>query len=369
LSRSSSASIVLLWLTALLASCALQRPPPGEQVPSPAQARATIASSLPPGVADRAGWVDDIYAGFTVQGLGATRQNVCAVVAVIEQESSFKVNPVVPGLGAIAWREIDRRAEHAGVPRLVVHTALNLRSANGRSYSERIDAARTEKDLSDIYEDFIGTVPLGRTLFADWNPIRTRGPMQVNVAFASQYAAVRPYPYPLQAPSLADELFTRRGSLYFGIAHLLAYQPPYADYLYRFADFNAGQYASRNAAFQNALGVASGVRLVTDGALVSHESGAAGPGETELALLAMASRLALDEREIRDALLQSRSEGFERTAVYQRVFALAERKARHRLPRALLPVIKLEGPKITRSLTTSWYAHRVDGRFERCLGR
>jgi len=27
-------------------------------------------------------------------------------------------------------------------------------------------------------------VPLGRTLFAESNPIRTRGPMQVNVAFA-----------------------------------------------------------------------------------------------------------------------------------------------------------------------------------------
>jgi hypothetical protein len=55
--------------------------------------------------------------------------------------------------------------------------------------------------------------------------------------------------------------------------------------------------------------------------------------------------------------------------VYERVFALAERVAKRPLPRAIVPSIKLHGPKISRSLTTSWYAHRVDGRFERCLGK
>jgi Protein of unknown function (DUF1615) len=365
-------SPVRLWAfgcAVLVASCASERPPAGGgAAPGPEQVRAMIDESIPKGVSDRAGWVNDIYAGFTVQGLEPTHENVCAVVAVIEQESNFQVNPVVPGLGAIAWREIDSRAERAGVPRLIVHSALDLRSPNGHTYSERIDAARTEKDLSDIYEDFIGSVPLGRRLFADWNPIRTRGPMQVNVVYADQYAAVRPYPYPVKA-SVADEVFTRRGSLYFGIAHLLAYQPPYDDYLYRFADFNAGQYASRNAAFQSAVSRASGIALVTDGALLTHESGAKGPGDTELALRALAGRLNVDESEIRDALEKGKTREFERTKVYERVFALAERVAKRPLPRAIVPSIKLHGPKISRSLTTSWYAHRVDGRFERCLGK
>jgi Protein of unknown function (DUF1615) len=363
---------VRLWAlgcVVLVASCASERPPSGGGAAlSPEQARAMIDESIPKGVSDRAGWVNDIYAGFTVQGLDPTRENVCAVVAVIQQESNFQVNPVVPGMRTIAWREIDSRAEHAGVPRLIVHGALDLRSSDGRTYSERIDAAKTEKDLSDIYEDFIGSVPLGRRLFSDWNPIRTRGPMQVNVAYADQYAAVRPYPYPVKA-SVADELFTRRGSLYFGIAHLLAYQPPYDDYLYRFADFNAGQYASRNAAFQNAVSRAAGISLVTDGALLSHESGASGPGDTELALRALAGRLNVDEREIHAALEQGKTREFERTRVYERVFALAQRVAKRPLPRAIVPSIKLHGPKISRSLTTSWYAHRVDGRFARCLGK
>ena len=161
-------------------------------------------------------------------------------------------------------------------------TALRLSSSTGRSYSDRIDGAKTEKDLSEIFEDFTGAVPLGRTLFAGWNPVRTRGPMQVNIAFAEQYAAARPYPYPVKV-SIADEVFTRRGSLYFGIAHLFAYSPSYDKYIYRFADFNAGQYASRNAAFQSALSSVSGMALVRDGALLTHDSSVKDAGDTELA--------------------------------------------------------------------------------------
>jgi hypothetical protein len=48
------------------------------------------------------------------------------------------------------------------------------------------------------------------------------------------------------------------------------------------------------------------------------------------------------------------------------VFALAERRSGRYLPRAVVPRIRLHGPKIERALTTDWYAHRVNGRFERC---
>jgi hypothetical protein len=352
----------------MLTSCAIAPPVAAPSASSPDQSRALIDRSLPRTLSDRAGWVADIYAGFTAQGIEPTNESVCAVDAVIEQESSFHVDPIVPGLGAIAWREIDARAERAGVPRLIVHTALQLKSPTGRSYSERIDGARTEKDLSDIYEDFIAAVPMGQTLFAGRNPIRTRGPMQVNITFAEQYAAVRPYPYPVKV-SIADEVFTRRGSVYFGIAHLLAYPASYDDYLYRFADYNAGQYASRNAAFQSAVGIASGVPVIADGALVPHDSDAKDPGSTELAVRALSQRLNIGEAAIHSALEQGKSKDFERTSLYQRVFALAERVAGHPLPRAAVPRIKLQGPKISRNLTTEWYARRVDGRFERCLTR
>ncbi len=333
---------------------------------TPVQARAAIERSIPRSVKDRPGWAADLLAAFTVLGIDPSRENVCAVVAVIEQESGFRVDPVIPGLPSMAWREIDSRAEHAGVPRIVVHTALQLTSRTGRSYSDRIDAARTEKDLSDIFEDFIGTIPLGKTLFADRNPIRTRGPMQVNAAFAEQYASIKPYPYPVKV-SIADELFTRRGSVYFGIAHLLAYRPSYDAYLYRFADFNAGQYASRNAAFQSAVSRASGIAVATDGALLPHEDKSA--GSTERAVRTLGKRLDIGDSAIHSALEQGKSADFDRTPLYERVFAIAEQADGHPLPRALVPRIELHGPKIAGHLTTNWYAHRVDQRFKTCLAQ
>jgi len=51
------------------------------------------------------------------------------------------------------------------------------------------------------------------------------------------------------------------------------------------------------------------------------------------------------------------------------VFMLAEQRQGRPAPRALVPRIKLQGPKISRNLTTDWYAHRVDGRFQQCLKR
>jgi hypothetical protein len=358
------AGVLASALALALASCASRPPPPAI---TPDEARATIDRSLPQGVADRTGWVQDIQGAFSALGLEPTRENVCAVAAVTAQESGFRVDPVVPDLGSIAWREIDRRAEHAGIPVGLVHEVLKLDSPTGRSYGDRIEHARTEKELSDIFEDFTGSVPLGRSLFASWNPIRTRGPMQVNVAFADRFAATHKYPYPLTT-SIDDELFTRRGSVYFGTAHLLAYTAPYDRFLYRFADFNAGQYSSRNAAFQQALGRVSGKALTADGALLPHD-GPGTIGHTELAARSAAARLGLDDGAIHAALEEGRSAEFEATALYRGVYRLAEQQAHRALPRAVLPQITLEGPKIERRLTTEWYARRVDGRFHSCLAR
>src|ERR1700730_19338931 len=84
----------ILALAAFLAGCASERSP---RI-SPTDARALIERALPNGVADRSGWADDIYTGFTAQGLEPTHENICAVTAVIEQESGFHVNTVVPRL-------------------------------------------------------------------------------------------------------------------------------------------------------------------------------------------------------------------------------------------------------------------------------
>jgi hypothetical protein len=260
---------VIVALTLCVSGCATG---PDRDAPriSPAQARSLIVRLLPPQVKDREGWATDVYAAFAALDLEPSAEGFCATFAVAEQESGFVVDPAVPGLASIAWREIDARAARFGLPRRVVHAALATTSPNGRSYAQRIDAAKTERDLSETYEDLIGVLPLGRRLLADKNPVRTGGPMQVSIAFAEAHARQRPYPYPV-AGTLRREVFTRRGGMYFGIAHLLDYEATYDRALYRFADFNAGHYASRNAAFQRALAEVSGIPLALDGDLVRDD--------------------------------------------------------------------------------------------------
>jgi hypothetical protein len=366
--RPAHASITATILAALLAGCAQ----PGRMSEpagfGPTEAREALARLLPPNVIDRAGWATDIHAALATLELPSTPDNLCAVLAIAEQESSFSVDPTVPNLPAIAWKEIDRRADSAGAPKLAVHAALALKSPNGRSYAERIDTVKTERQLSDVFEDFIGMVPLGKTFLASRNPVRTGGPMQVSIAFAEAHTQAQRYPYPMTG-SVRREVFTRRGGLYFGAAHLLAYDAPYYDrLLYRFADFNAGRYASRNAAFQNALSVASGLPVTPDGDLLPHASDAP-RGETERAALTLAGRLGLNESAVRRELEKGEDAGFEKTTLYERVFAYAERLDKRMLPRAVVPRIELHSPKFTRKLTTEWFANRVDERHRRCLAR
>jgi len=352
-----------------LAGCSIGGLSNEESVQTPAQAHALIVRALAPETRDRVGWATDIYAAFAALKRPATADDVCAVIAVTEQESSFREDPTVPGLSKIAWKEIDDRAQRLGVPSLVVRTALRISSPDGRSYSERIDKATTERELSEIFEDLIGLVPMGKSLFGAWNPVRTGGPMQVSIAFSQEHARSRPYPYPVK-DNIRNEVFTRHGGMYFGIAHLLDYDASYDSHLYRFADFNAGHYASRNAGFQNAVSVASGRTLVLDGDLVDHsaEKGREA-GSTELAVRALGSRLKMSDSAIRADLERGGSKDFDESQLYRRVFALADAGRDRPLPRAMVPRITLKSPKITRNLTTAWFAERVDSRYKRCLDR
>ena len=353
-----------------LAGCAAIETPRGGSRLSTAEGRALVERLLPERLADRGGWASDLYAAIASLDVAPSAENICAAIAIAEQESGLRVDPAVPGLASIARKELDARRERAGVPKVVLDAALALPSSNGRSYGERLDAVTTEGQLSLLYEDFIDRVPLGRTFLAERNPVRTGGPMQVSIAFAEAQIEAKPYPYPLAGP-VRHEVFTRRGGLYFGVAHLLDYAAPYERALYRFADYNAGRYSSRNAAFQRALTEVSGVPLAPDGALVRYDDGKVGrdPSATEVAARVAGRRLGLSDAEIRRDLEHGRDETCARTSLYERVFALADRVQDSRAPRAAVPDIVLHSPKITRTLTTEWFAHRVDDRYQRCLRR
>ena len=349
----------LLWL----AGCAVLRPTEVPRRPA-AEVRAELVSRMPVSVEDRAGWAADIETAFATQDIEASSANLCATLAVIAQESSYRVAPVVPGLSRIARAEIERRAGAAHIPDFLLDKALSLESATGQTYDERLDTVRTENDLNDLFEEFIDRVPLGSTLFGGFNPVHTGGPMQVAIDFAEEHADHYPYD---DAQSVREEVFSRRGGLYFGIAHLLGYEVDYPSPLYRFADYNAGWYASRNAAFQRAVSQLTGTDLALDGDLIAYR--AFSISQTERATKSLRERLDMSEGAIRRDLTEGRGPEFERTRLYKRVYALADAEAGQRVERVILPGITLESPKITRKLTTAWFAERVYSRWQACMDR
>ena len=354
-------------LVALLAGCAaVEEPSPGYRPLSAAEGRALVGRLLPDGVKDRAGWATDIYAAFAALDIAPTPENICAAIAVTAQESGFQVDPAVPGLAGIARKEIDKRRESAGIPKFALDAALALSLDQRQELRERLDAVKTELQLSEIYEDFIGRVPFGKRC----------SPIAIRCAPAARCRSASRSPRPsrrrsrilIRSPgTIRHEVFTRRGGMYFGIAHLLDYPAPYTRMLYRFADFNAGQYASRNAAFQNAVTQVSGIPLELDGDLLRYDRGEPAPRARQHRARhprAGAAASTSSNEDIRRDLELGKAQRFEQTRLYARVFALADTPAGKPAPRAVLPQIPLHSPKITRNLTTDWFANRVEGRYQ-----
>ncbi len=335
--------------------------------PSRAQlTRQHILKLLPANLADRNGWAVDLQQAFLTLDIEPSSRNLCAVLAVIEQESNYQADPTVPNLPQIVQKEIQTRGDKYHVPERMVQWMLARQSLDGRTYQQRIDTLKTEREVSDLVEEIVARVPGGNKLFHHYNPVRTGGPMQVSVAFAEEYVQRRPYPYPMPG-SVRSEVFTRRGGLYFGTAILLDYPAPYKEPLYRFADFNAGRYSSRNAAFQQALGKVAGKKIGTDGDLLRYKNGQpdSEASETLSALLGMQHGLKMSEADIRRDLLLEKSPSFSQTVLYGRLFELADRRATQ--PRTVMPGIQLHSPKFTRKLTTEWFATRVQRRYATCL--
>ncbi len=329
--------------------------------------RVLLGQLLPPSIPGRKGWLDDISGAFVGLKLPFTPENICAAAAVIEQESSWQGDPVVPGLPTIVWGKIEERTAKYHMPLALAKAALLKPSRDGRSYKARIDSLRTETEMNDLYEELaeearrIG-LPVGMH-----NPIRTGGPMQVSVAFAEAQTQAWPYPYP-RAGSWRKEVFTRRGGTYFGIAMLLQYPANYSQMIYRFADYNAGRYTSRNAAVQQVVGQLAGKKLSFDGDLLRYDENGrptGGVSATQQAIYRLAPRLGMTQSAIDADLAREKYSDFAQTRFYRRLYELAGPTA----VRERLPGIDLKSPKISRHLTTEWFARRVDGRYQRCLAR
>ena len=105
-----------LSLAALLALAGCTSKTPPRRRRRPADVKARLMTLIPANAGDRQGWATDITAAFAAQGIEPSDENLCSVLAVTEQESTFQANPKVPGLPKIAWKEIDRRADQMHIP-------------------------------------------------------------------------------------------------------------------------------------------------------------------------------------------------------------------------------------------------------------
>lgn len=349
-------------------------PPPPPPLPpvSAADVRAVALRVLPPNIPDRSAWANDIATAFAALSIPAQAHKVCALAAVIEQESTWQADPPVANLSKIAKAELDKKRERFGIPKAVMDLALSKTSPDGRTYQQRLDRLRTERELSELYEDMIREIPMGAQLAGGQNPVRTGGSTQVSVAFATEQMRDKPYPWrPAGTPR--EEVFKRRGGLYFGAAMLLDYPVSYNRMLYRFADYNAGRYSSRNAAVQSLLAQMTDQKIDPDGDLLRYKAGEpvsprTEPSQAWRALLALQAELGVNAAQIeRDLRLEKRFE-FETSPTYRRLYQLAEKRGL-KPAREQLPDIDLNSPKIQRKLTTAWFADRCEARYRTCLAR
>ncbi|MCA3572305.1 MAG: DUF1615 family protein, partial [Aestuariivirga sp.] len=201
------------------------------------------------------------------------------------------------------------------------------------------------------------------------NPVSTLGSMQVSIAYAIaevEKAKGRRLGMPA-IWKLRDELYTRQGGVDYGARMLLGYRAGYDSRVYVFADYNAGRYASRNAAFQHMVSALSGETLALDGDLLVYRGSTprSEPSATERAVRSLA--LGLGEDDIRADLLMEKDAAFRDTSLYARVAEAYAAKTGRKAPYAMIPQIRLESPKLSRNMTTERFARAVLARHERCM--
>ena len=345
--------------------------------------RALARQVVPPGK-DAPGWAADIASALAVNAIRPSRSNVCSVMAVIGQESTFTANPEVAGLGRMAEQQI--KAKLAALPVLPgaaaagVEIFLAMKPTPDKSYLAMIRAARTERDLDLVYRnltfylfrEYASTRLLNAGAVAHRidaaNPVATLGSMQVSAAFTiAEVEKAKDRRLGLGAIwKLRDELYMRKGGVAYGTRMLLGYRADYPSRLFVFADYNAGRYASRNAAFQHMVAELSDVGLALDGDLMLYEGGKTKP-EASATETSLRNLKLLDDESLRADLLREKEFAFRDTETYKRVSDAFTAKTCKPPPYAMLPQITLKSPKIQPRMTTALFARAVMARYERCM--
>lgn len=327
-------------------------------------------------------WATATVDALRAAGVTPTADTVCQVLAVIEQESGYDPSPEVPGLGRLAAAALEQEAVATlgllGEPTL--HQLLDVAPDGEPTFRDRLDGVRREEELDRWYRDLVayheGRIPLAgsavRLLFPRLeerlHPVATVGSMQVS----AQWAQAHPTSRGLDRHGVRDRLYTLEGGVHYGTLRLFA-TDAYAAPIHRFADFNAGPQASRNAAFQAMVAELAGTPLQRDGDLLQwNDRGRPRrrqTGETVAALQALAPELGLAPDTVLRDLRHEKEVDFRSTPTWAAVRRLwTERTGRAPLE-AQVPEVVLDSPKLSGTWTTATFAQRTRDRHARCVAR
>lgn len=337
-----------------------------------------VSALFPAKVDDRDGWARDLIAALDENGLPVDLEHTCAVIAVAEQESGVVPNPTVPNLPAIARKALDEKADKLGpIGASVLEKLLDVKADGAtKTFRQRISTLKTEADLDLLFRDLLdehqrrrpllyGVADLGARLFSSGsleahNPVTTAGSMQVSVRFAEQHAKK----LKREPSSVRDALYTRSGGLLYGSARLWNFEADYDAMIFRFADYNAGEFSSRNAAFQEQVATLSDKPLALDGDLLAYDADGdlkTTDTHTMEALASLGGTKADAKRE--------KSRAFENTKTWKSVRADWEKQTHRPAPYARLPDVELHSSKLSTTRSTAWFAKSVQRRYDACLKR
>jgi len=370
----------LLLAGVLLAGCKQKPLPKVDRDLSVSEVARFIRSD----VKDKRGWAADARLALSSARQPVNPHSVCQVLAIVEQESGYEADPAVPGLGKVVKGELDAMFDKLGPAAGPVRSALLGHVGPGatQTFEARLGRVRTEQDADQLYREIVdfhrAAHPgmaramdiLAPDLVERFNPITTSGSMQVSVAWAIE-AGDRDELSPTQ---VRDLLYTRVGGLKYGTARLFAHDAPYDSPKYRFADYNAGLYASRNAALQEQLSGLTGRKLALDGDFMLYDSDGdfrRKTSNTLAALLVFRSTYApeLSERQVRrDARLEKTAD-FDDTATVRALRAAVSDRSDKAATYARLPDVALESPKMKSGRSTRWFADNVQRRYDQCRAR
>lgn len=352
-----------------------------------------IKQLLPPRINERSAWAKDIFDITEQLDIPQTKENICSIVAVADQESNFVADPQVAGLGEKAVKEVEDRLDEKFKDKLgdaiggtlagYFQEVLKNQPSPDNNYLSQMRRVKTERQLDELYREIFSYMSkhyhvsaltgaaklVGQDFAEKLNPVTTLGSMQVHIGYAKEHKRQGG-----NIAALRSDLYSRYGGLYYGIHRLMMYPADYNKAIYRFADYNSGMYSSRNAAFQSMLNALTNTKLDLDGDLLLYTKDGSirstiSQSERELTSVFASNNMLVTPRQIRTDLKKEKKKDFEDTATYRTVTKLYQEKMAKEPMYAIMPEVVISGPKLSRDYNTNWFATRVNGRYQSCMQR